>query len=452
MKMKSITIIAALLCSTAITRAQEAPPTANSENHPIAEEIVVTALLRANSVQDVAASIDVIGGEALTNSGIASVEDLKTVVPSLIIQRPPNNTVSVSVRGLGSAAGPVSFDQSISLFVDGVYAPRGAEFLAAMFDIEKVEVVKGTQAAVLGKNTSLGGVLLTTRKPGFEFAVNALAQYEFENKSTIVSGGADIPLSDSFAIRAAAQIQDVGGYMPNRFDGRQSRANQAFSGRLTARWEPTPDVEATLSYQYEDMKSVGVNAEPVAEVGNFFRNLFTLAGRTDLYDVTPNRSFASSKLSGPSTTTQPSHRVNGTLNWQLGDYAFTAVTGWSKFSQSRNIDRDYVVGDYFSEQVEVKGRQFSQELRLTSPAKKRLNFIVGALFVDNALDQALVNSAAYPVGASNLPFPLFGSYRQNFSQDTTTYSGFGQVNLRVVENLLLSGGLRYTSEKKKGSS
>lgn len=416
-----------------------------------ASEIVVTALKRANSVQDIAASVDVVGQQKLAASGIATIEELKTIVPSLIIERAPNNTISATVRGLGSAAGPVSFDQSVSLFVDGVYAPRGAEFLSAMFDIEKVEVVKGTQAAVLGKNTSLGGVLLTTRKPGDVFAADFLARYEFENNSKVMSGGVDLPITDGLALRLATQFQDLGGSMLNRFDGRHARTTDSQAFRATLGWEPSDSIKTTLSYQYEMSKNIGVNAELIRAVGPAYPTLYTLAGAPGLFEVNRDRRYASSKAGGPTSTRQPTHRANMTIDWDLGgDYSLTAVSGWSKFKQNRHIDRDYVVGDYFNEQVQVKGKQFSQELRLVSPSADRLNFILGGLFVDNSIDQVLLNTTNYPAGITG-PVAVTGAYRGMFSQDTTTFSTFGQANFRLTEQLTLAGGLRYTHEKKKAA-
>lgn len=113
-------------------------------------DIVVTALKRSESVQSTPATFSLISAEMLANSNVATLEQLGTVLPGVIIQRPPNNTANATIRGIGTSPGPVAFDQGVALFVDGVYAARGADFLSSLFDVERLEVVKGTQAAVLG--------------------------------------------------------------------------------------------------------------------------------------------------------------------------------------------------------------------------------------------------------------------------------------------------------------
>lgn len=141
-------------------------------------DIVVTALKRSDSVQSTPATVNVVSAETLANSNIATMEQLGNVVPGVIVQRPPNNTANATIRGIGTSPGPLTFDQGVALFVDGVYAARGADFLSSLFDLERIEVVKGTQAAVLGKNTSLGAIAMTTRKPGKDFGIDAKVSYD----------------------------------------------------------------------------------------------------------------------------------------------------------------------------------------------------------------------------------------------------------------------------------
>ncbi|MEZ5956343.1 MAG: TonB-dependent receptor [Hyphomonadaceae bacterium] len=425
------------------------PNAPDAEQSSEGDEILVTAFRRSDNVQDVAASVDVISAERLTESGISTIEQLRTVAPGLLIARPPNNTASVTVRGLGSAAGPVSFDQSVSLFVDGVYAPRGAEFLSSLFDIERVEVVRGTQAAVLGKNTSLGGVLLTTRRPGREFSYDLNAQYEFELESTTISGGVDIPLSDTLFVRLAAQRQDLGGWVTNRIDGSNARETDQWAARISALWEPTPGFEAVFRYQYEDLENFGVPNEISRITGTQFLQLFTAAGVPGLLESNLDSTSASSMgANGRSRTTQPSERANLTMNWDLGGVTLTSVTGWSQFDQNRFIDRDYIPGDYLHEDTDVAGDQISQELRVTSPTDGRFDYMLGLLYVDNTLDQTERLTANYPLLVPGPPVPIAGAYRQTFSQGTTTWSVFSQLGFDVSEQFRVVGGLRFTSEEK----
>jgi len=149
----------------------------------VLDEVIVTAQKRSEAAQNIPLSIGVVQGEDLGNLGVNSTADLDNYVPGLVIQQVPGNTSSITVRGLGTAAGNESFDQSVSLFVDGVYAGRQREFSASLFDIERIEVIKGTQNNLLGKNTSLGAISLITKEPGDTFNGYVSAEREFEYDS-----------------------------------------------------------------------------------------------------------------------------------------------------------------------------------------------------------------------------------------------------------------------------
>ncbi len=407
-------------------------------------DIVVTALKRTSSVQNTPATVAVVSAETLTRSGIATIEQLGSVVPGVIIQRPPNNTANATIRGLGTAPGPVSFEQGVALFVDGVYAARGADFLSSLFDVERIEVVKGTQAAVLGKNTSLGAITLQTRRPGNRFAIDALASYEFNRKSTTVSGGIDIPLGSTFAIRVAGQYQDLGGYLINRVQKApaetDARQTDEGAGRITAVWKPTSELTVTGNYSHEFLRNTGLPAEFI--VGNAAAlALFTAAGYASAYETNLDDHYATYNANGPTRLRQWSDRATGTIDYDLGFGTITGITGYSRFSQRRYIDYDYTPGDYYDDRAYIRGSQLSQEVRLTSSGTGAFQYLVGGLYVHNKLYQDLFESVHYPVNPQ-------GAFQAYFDQTTDTYSAFAQPSLNLTDRLTVIGGVRYTSEKK----
>jgi iron complex outermembrane receptor protein len=129
------------------------------------EEVVVTAQKRVENVQEIPVTISVVTGDMLDNFSIRDANDLAASVPGLTIQHTPQNLSQVAIRGLGTGSGGESLDQSVGLFIDGIWAGRIREFQTALFDIERVEVIKGTQTTLLGKNTCLGAVSFVTRRP-----------------------------------------------------------------------------------------------------------------------------------------------------------------------------------------------------------------------------------------------------------------------------------------------
>ena len=175
------------------------------------EEIVVTARMRSETIQDAPISVNVATNAALERVGATSLLDLPRAVPGLILQKAPNSSqTGVTLRGLGSSPGAASFESSVGLFVDGAYVPRTREFAASLFDVERVEVVRGTQSSLLGKNTSLGAINVVTRAPEHELAFDAAATYEVELDSWTASGGVTVPLGEQFSARFAAQSESLG--------------------------------------------------------------------------------------------------------------------------------------------------------------------------------------------------------------------------------------------------
>jgi iron complex outermembrane receptor protein len=408
-------------------------------------EIVVTALKRAESLQNTPATVSVLSGQAIANSGIASVEQLGQVLPGVIIQRPPNNTANATIRGVGTSPGPLSFEQGVGMFVDGVYAARGPDFLAALFDVDRIEVVKGTQAAVLGKNTSLGAITISTRRPGDKFEVDALASYEFNRDSKVISGGMDVPLSSTLAIRVAGQYQDLGGFMINRADNGvaedRARLTKEAAGRVTAVWRPAADLTVTANYSHEFLRNYGNVAEfivgsPTAAAA------FAAAGASGLYETNQDFHYAVNGVDGgPTRLRQKSDRATMTLDYDLPFATLTSITGWTRFDQRRHIDYDYTPGSYFDDHAYIRGSQLSEELRLSSVGGSPFQYLIGGLYVRNKLYQNLYQSVHYPVNPQ-------GAFDGTFDQLTETWSAFAQPSFVVTDKFKLVAGIRVTSEKK----
>ncbi len=154
-------------------------PAAVQAQQTILEEIIVTAQKRVENVQDIPVTISVVTGETLDIFSIRDTNDLANSVPGLVIQATPQNLSQITIRGLGTGAGGESLDQSVGLFIDGIWAGRLREFQAALFDVERVEVIKGTQSTLLGKNTSLGANSILSRRPHDEFGGHIEGDFEF---------------------------------------------------------------------------------------------------------------------------------------------------------------------------------------------------------------------------------------------------------------------------------
>ncbi len=432
--------------------AQDAAAAVDDGNGDIGNgDIVVTARKRSETVQDVPISIDVVAGEAVGNAAVTSLVQIETLVPGLnFTKAPTGNEVGVTIRGLGSAPGDPSFESSVSLFVDGVYAPRAREFSSALFDIERMEVVKGTQAALLGKNTSLGAINLITRRPGSDFGLNIRGAYDFELGSRTVEAGVDIPFGDTLRLRLSGQSSFDGGWVRNALSGTDAQRSHNNAGRATLVWEPGNGIDVTGTYQYGRVKSRGLTSELITPnpAAAFLQQL---AGAPGTLDFTLDRRNATS-IGAPGTEQSDSirnERASLVINIPLGNHTLTSVTGYSVYRNLETSDTDMLAGRYLTRDVNERGQQISQEVRIASPGDATFDYVVGATYIENKLDNVTINAAAYPFGPPASPTtPIAGSFRNSFYQKSQTISAFAQATLSLSDALRLQGGLRFTNEEK----
>lgn len=413
------------------------------------ETVIVTARKRTETIQEVPATIGVVSAEKLAASGATTLTQLPSVAPGLNMTASPNsNEFGVTVRGLGSAPGNTSFDSSVSLFVDGVYAPRNREFAASMFDIERIEVVRGTQAALLGKNTSLGAINIITKRPGARLGGDLRVAREFEVGATSVTGGVDLPLSDTFAVRVSGQYVDKDGAVDNRVNGRDAVRLKDKALRGVALWRPSEAFDLVAMAQHDQVDNRGTPAEFVASNG-VPELLQALAGAPGTLDTRLDlqNGVTAPAIGGEQHGRLTSDRYSATARYGLGDYELTAVSGYSRMKNLSSDDYDFQAGDYLYGTTDERGRQFSQEVRLSSPVEDRFSYLIGALYLDGELDVRTTRVANYPFG----PAPgvnVAGAYTQRFDQTTRAYSVFGNAIYKFSDRLQGQVGLRWTKEDK----
>ncbi|MEH6583645.1 MAG: TonB-dependent receptor [Halioglobus sp.] len=408
------------------------------------EEILVTAQKRTQNVQDIPITINVMDGDALDNYSIRNTNDLANFVPGLVIQAAPHNLSNITVRGLGTGAGSESYDQSVGLFIDGVYAGRLREFQSSLFDIERIEVIKGTQNSLLGKNTSLGAISIVSRKPGEELGGYLQADYEFEYDSVYTTGAIDIPTALGDFRVAFNQVAE-GGYVENKTTGNEVPERDQTTLRLIGAFGIGSNGELTLSYQYDDLEIKGdsfqvdkdehgilAEMDPGTQVGlDQIKTAYTSFGKGgDAYDEqTTERAL-----------------VNYEHHW--GDYSFTSLSSWSSYDNQRAIDSDFMSVDYLATTSDGDFSQFTQEFRLSSPVGERFDYVVGLFYLDSDYEFVNGTDTAFPPPYTLGGIPLTGASEKTFSQDTEVLSLFGQGTYQFSERWRATLGLRWTEEDK----
>lgn len=457
---------APLAAQTAPATTQNAPADTQAASEPSSaarqrddtggnvNDIVVTARKRTESLQDVPMSVAVISGDKLRQQNIGQVENLQALTAGLIIRKTPNNLVNLTLRGLGTGTAIDAFEQSVATFIDGTYAGRGPEFNSALFDFQRVEVIRGAQASLLSKNTSLGAISLTTRKPGKEFAVNVTGSYDFALGSNSVEAGMDVPVSDKLQIRVSGKYDDQHGWVYNSFFDKDVSRTHNYAGRIVIAYQPTDALDATLMYQHFQVRQKGIPWEIISDPSGNLAALSAFAGYPNL-EIGVNRRQSEGSAFGQSFDHTSGNRAVGTINYELGSgHTITSVSSYSDFDSTRFRDTDLLPGDYLNGTYGQGNRQFQQELRLSSPAEGQfLDYVVGAayfhekwLYNDLVVSQCIGCPTSLTSGAGK--FALRGTWQTNDVQTTRDLAGFAQANLHFTDTVTLSGGARFTNEKR----
>ena len=427
--------------AAAQTTAAVAAPESEAQAASI-DEVVVTARKRSESVQDVPISISVTSGATLQKAAIADLDGLKSLTSGLTMRRSANQITVPTLRGLGTGTSSETFEQSIAGFLDGTYIGRSPEMNAGIFDLERVEIIKGTQAALLAKNTSLGAISMVTRKPELGFDYNLSAGYEFELGSHLIEGGISVPLSGTLAVRVSGLTRRQDGWVKNSITGENGPHGAADAGRIVARWTPNDRIDATVLYQHFKTETRGNGVEFLADVLGVGRRLALAGGNPNFETRLDYRNFSTNAGFDEAEETK-GDRVIATVNYEVGDFTVTSVSAYSTFDQRVDGDKDFNSGTYVTQLSALDNEQFSQELRLTSPVDKPINYVLGVYYQHEVFGYKR-SSFLSPVLALN------GAFSDGVKISTDTYSAFGQANYRFGEGFTASAGVRVTDEKRTG--
>ncbi|WP_165954202.1 TonB-dependent receptor [Seongchinamella unica] len=408
------------------------------------EEVLVTAQKRTENVQDIPISISVVDAALIDNFTIRTTTDLADSVPGLVIQHTPQNLAQVTVRGLGTGSASESLDQSVGLFIDGIWTGRIREFQASLFDLERVEVIKGSQNTLLGKNTSLGALSIVSVRPGDELAGYLQADYETEFGSVYTTGAVDLP-SALGNYRLAFNYVDEAGYVDNRATGNEVPEREQSTLRIGASFVLGNDGDLYASYQYDDLRIRGDTFQPDVDQLGFMLGMDPGA---DIGLDRDKHAFTSYGSKGEADDEQTTHRATLHYEQGLGDMTFTSLSGWSDYDNHRLTDTDFLSVDYLTSIFASDYEQFTQEFRLASPTGKRFDYLLGVYYHDSTLEYANITDSAFPPPYTLGPLPIDAASLKTYDQDTRVLAGFGQLRLYLGSDWQLGVGLRYTDEEK----
>ncbi|BFM15105.1 TonB-dependent receptor [Maricurvus nonylphenolicus] len=447
----AIALASSLGCSQAIAAAEEFS----------LEEIIVTAQKREQSVQDIPLTVSVVGGESLEKFSITNATDLAKSVPGLSIAPAPQGLSSPKVRGLGTGVGAETLDQSVGLFIDGVWSGRPRDLQAALFDVERVEVIKGTQTSQLGKNTSLGAIQVFSVRPTEETEGYLKAEYDFELGSKIYAGAGNLN-TEFGSYRLAVNMIEEQGYVEDELSGGDGPDREQLTARLGGLWTIGDAGELYISYTYDDLEVTGDHFQVSSDPTGFY-TLFS--GDTDVTLDDKRKTFTSLRNDGKPYDEQKSHKFLAEYTHDFnGDMEFVSLTAYSSYDNDRYLDADFSALDFIDQKKETSYKQVSQEFRISGSAfDSALDYVTGIYYLESEFeyyeetlfdsDLASLGVPANPLDPTDLTqVAAFGPGTSNIDdvdQDVEVLSLYAHGTYALTEDLNLAVGIRYTDESRE---
>jgi iron complex outermembrane receptor protein len=435
--------------------AQDAPADDESAN----AEIIVTAQKREERLQDIPLAVSVIGGDAVANNGGITLENAQYLVPSLNFRKSGTSlNQALFLRGVGTINFSIAAEPSVAAVLDGVVLSRAGEGFTDLFDVERIEVLRGPQGTLFGKNASAGVVSIVTKRPTADFGATVEASYftksEYRGRATV-----NVPLAANVRSRFTGFYGNYDGNVNNLTKGSKVNGYEHYGVRGAIEADVSENIMLTLRGDYRK-----ANDDCCAEIiGTTPTNAAALALANTGFIGADSRNIRQNLVTA---TKEESWGISLQADIALGEHSLTSITSYRGWDNTEIRDGDWLDQPYVGlNQLHDNGPQtsntFSQELRIASPTGQFLEYVVGAYYSkaesDRTFTRNVITCSASTLaavvpglvpcstasGASTITTPAgtadFGSTFKNVSV-------FGQTTLNLSDSLRLIGGLRYTHD------
>ena len=435
--------------------AQDAPADDESAN----AEIIVTAQKREERLQDIPLAVSVIGGDAVANNGGITLENAQYLVPSLNFRKSGTSlNQALFLRGVGTINFSIAAEPSVAAVLDGVVLSRAGEGFTDLFDVERIEVLRGPQGTLFGKNASAGVVSIVTKRPTADFGATVEASYftksEYRGRATV-----NVPLAANVRSRFTGFYGNYDGNVNNLTKGSKVNGYEHYGLRGAIEADVSENIMLTLRGDYRK-----ANDDCCAEIiGTTPTNAAALALAGTGFNAADSRNIRQNLVTA---TKEKSWGISLQADIALGEHSLTSITSYRGWDNTEIRDGDWLDQPYVGlNQLHDNGPQtsntFTQELRIASPTGQFLEYVVGAYYSkaesDRTFTRNVITCSASTLaavvpglvpcstasGASTITTPAgtadFGSTFKNVSV-------FGQTTLNLSDSLRLIGGLRYTHD------
>ncbi|MCL6741056.1 TonB-dependent receptor [Sphingomonas sp. RB56-2] len=427
-------------------------------------DIVVTARKRSESLQDVPLSIAAVSGELMQQQGIKKLDDLQFKVPNFTMTETGIGS-NIAIRGIFSGVNQ-GFEQSVGTYIDGIHYGRAQQARSPFLDVERVEVLRGPQSILFGKNSIAGALNIISAQPTHDFEGYAQASYQPDGNDWEMLGAVSGPLSDRLRARVAARYHKGDGYIDNLTLDRSEPQRKDWNLRGIVEWDATDNLTINLKAEHGEFDVEGRNIEIYNELpsistkplfaGRTYAQILRLLGADEsvLNTVKDGKRSANGD-----TSDNKSNTYVVTANWETDIGTVTSISGLNKFSYNELCDCDFTGATILTVDLREKYEQFSQEIRLASDTKGKLDYIVGGFFQTsdhsyrdniniptNSLLVPVINAQAAGFGT------LTGGTRaaREAKVEAKILSAFAQLNYDITDQFRVTVGGRVTHEEKEG--
>jgi iron complex outermembrane recepter protein len=435
-------------------------------------EIIITATKRETTLQETPVAVSVTTADQIERAQVRDLIDLQTLVPSLKVgQLQSSQNTNFVIRGFGNGANNAGIEPSVGVFIDGVYRSRSAAQIGDLPNLQRVEVLRGPQSTLFGKNASAGVISIVTEEPQDE--LGGSAELSYGNYNAIVAR-ADVtgPIADGFNFSIAGGINKRDGYVRDLAQNSRTNERDRLYGRAQLLLEPSSSIKLRMIADYDRINEVCCAAANIKDNPGITGLLGLLGGRIDA-----NNPFSYNVYYNfPSTNKITNSGLSLQGDFELGSLNLTSISAYRKVKSNTNADSDFTSADLIGQNKALLDiKTITQELRLSSDFDGPLNFLIGGFFFDEKIKTA--NDLTYgsdfrgyasglvAAGGGNLsqveallrlPAGTFFAQGQGrfekFDFKNTAYSLFGTVDFEITEDLTLTGGLNYTNDKKRAAS
>lgn len=429
--------------------------------------VTVTSTKRETTLQDTPVAVSVVDDSVIEKAEIQDLRDLQSLVPSLSVnQLQSSANTNFVIRGFGNGANNAGIEPSVGVFIDGVYRSRSAAQISDLPNLQRVEVLRGPQSTLFGKNASAGVISVVTRAPQFETGGSIEGSYGNFNAFRL-KGDITGPLSETLAYSLSGNLHQRDGYADNLATGSETNDRDRWGIRGQLLFTPTEDLSFRLIADYDEIDELCCIA------GNLIDGPTGAAIRAVGGQIDSENPFSYNVFTNFDPTNELQNSgVSLQADYDMDFATLTSITAFRKSELISNLDGDFTSADTIGVNInETNIDTFTQEVRLTSNSvDSRVDWMVGAFYFDETVEapnefrygtafrpyvNALTGGGAALAGLENfvgVPAGTFGAAGQGlveeFGQDNTSWSIFGTLDFHLSDRLTASIGLNYTEDEK----